>query len=224
MKKIEIIKEKMNKLKKADKKFDVFGANFHKYKINKKLKERELIDFEKLNDLKIPEDYRQFLTSIGNGGFGPFYGLLPLLGNDGNKVHPEKEFTLTKEKPLKIYEELKPLEIRLEKCNNKMEEKEIYEEKDRKLDSLYEKATCGITFLCHEGCGMYSVLVIKGQEAGNVWYLDFANDVGAYPLINPKTQQPVNFSDWLEMWLDKSIEEMENGKHEIWGYANHVVD
>ena len=37
-----------------------------------------LQNFEKYFRIKLPIDYKNFLTQIGNGGSGPAYGLLPL--------------------------------------------------------------------------------------------------------------------------------------------------
>jgi hypothetical protein len=38
----------------------------------------ELAAFESTNRIGLPNDYRQFLAMIGNGGAGPFYGLARL--------------------------------------------------------------------------------------------------------------------------------------------------
>jgi hypothetical protein len=37
-----------------------------------------LAAFESTNRIGLPNDYRQFLAMIGNGGAGPFYGLARL--------------------------------------------------------------------------------------------------------------------------------------------------
>ena len=42
------------------------------------------------NRIRLPDDYRQFLAMIGNGGAGPFYGLEPLstFGRDLSQPFP----------------------------------------------------------------------------------------------------------------------------------------
>ncbi|WP_305788969.1 SMI1/KNR4 family protein [Symbioplanes lichenis] len=34
--------------------------------------------FEKLHGIRLPEEFRQFVTRVGHGGYGPTYGLLPM--------------------------------------------------------------------------------------------------------------------------------------------------
>src|SRR4029453_14387086 len=38
-------------------------------------------EFEADNRIKLPEDYREFILTIGCGGAGPYLGLLPLSNN-----------------------------------------------------------------------------------------------------------------------------------------------
>jgi hypothetical protein len=46
--------------------------------------------FEMANRIRLPEDYRRFLSAVGNGGAEPFYGLEPLsnFGRDLSKPFP----------------------------------------------------------------------------------------------------------------------------------------
>src|SRR6516165_6463110 len=60
----------------------VFGALGHHYKLNPTLAVSVIGAFEKLKGLSLPEDYRRFLTEIGNGGAGPYYGVLPFGKDD----------------------------------------------------------------------------------------------------------------------------------------------
>src|SRR5437899_422192 len=60
-----------------------FGSEKHGFRLNPPLTEAELDAFEKKNHVRLPNDYRTFLKDAGNGGAGPFYGLLPLEEWDG---------------------------------------------------------------------------------------------------------------------------------------------
>lgn len=42
------------------------------------LTETQISDFEDGHGIRLPEEFRQFLTRIGHGGYGPTYGLLPM--------------------------------------------------------------------------------------------------------------------------------------------------
>ena len=79
---IKIINEKLEKLIKLDKDFSIFGSSSHEYIINPKLTEEEIQNFEEKNQITLPDEYREYLKNIGNGGAGPFYGLLELEDND----------------------------------------------------------------------------------------------------------------------------------------------
>ncbi|PGK52022.1 hypothetical protein CN918_29985 [Priestia megaterium] len=46
--------------------------------LNLPLSEQDIRFYEKENQVTLPTEYRLFLTQIGNGGVGPFYGVYPL--------------------------------------------------------------------------------------------------------------------------------------------------
>jgi len=56
----------------------VFGADGHRYRLNKTISPEQLREFESVNAVTLPDDYKQFLLQAGNGGAGPYYGLMPL--------------------------------------------------------------------------------------------------------------------------------------------------
>ncbi len=103
---IKIIKEKLEKLIKLDKDFSIFGSSSHE--IYNKSKAYRGRDTEKLlrekNQITLPDEYREYLKNIGNGGAGPFYGLLELEDNDNNLMDLSMEFPYTYDKPLKLFE------------------------------------------------------------------------------------------------------------------------
>ena len=85
------IKAKLNELKYLDKKFEVFGALSHRYEFNERLSIDELIQFEEKYEIHLPEGYKAFLSEIGNGGAGPYYGIHPLQ-RDLGEFNPQNKF------------------------------------------------------------------------------------------------------------------------------------
>lgn len=212
------IRKKLQKLVDLDQKQALFGANSHKYQLNPVLTEAELAAYEARHDLKLPEDYRQYLATVANGGAGPFYGLMALEDNDDATIDPAAEFAYTRENPLVLvnaYDELGAQTADMDEDEAEEFEEEFY-------DKLYGSVACGLSYLAHEGCGMYSALVLKGPEYGNVWYVDLANDAGAYPLTSPKNDAPMGFAEWYELWLDHSIEHLEQGHDKLMGYGQYI--
>jgi hypothetical protein len=101
----------------------------------------ELAAFESTNRIGLPNDYRQFLAMIGNGGAGPFYGLARLnaCGRDLSRPFPLATMT-----DALADEELERLPY---DCDEYL----------------------GMLEVCHQGCGVYSYLVVNGPAHGTIW-------------------------------------------------------
>src|SRR5690348_6488288 len=72
-------------LDRRDPRRKVFGAGAHQYKLNPPLPVSVVEAFEGTHGISLPEDYRLFLTEIGNGGAGPCYGVLPFGKDDDDR-------------------------------------------------------------------------------------------------------------------------------------------
>ena len=217
---LEVIKTKLNKLKEMDKNFAVFGSNSHEYEQNPPLSEAEVAAYETANVIRLPDEYRQYLTHVANGGAGPFYGLMALDDNDKNIVDLSKRSEFARNAPVCMDD---ILYARAEALTADVEdEDEVEKMYDDIIGEAYTKANYGITYLAHEGCGMYSVLVVNGDEYGNVWYMDFANDAGAFPLTSPKTGEAMHFFEWFEIWLDRSMEKLNGTGKGLRTYSDFI--
>ena len=56
---------------------------------------------------------------------------------------------------------------------------------------------------------MCSILIVNSDDKdtyGTVWYFDLANDAGIFPLLNPVNKKTMNFLDWLEYYVDRTLE------------------
>src|SRR4051812_36275678 len=99
---IDRIKNKLAELRRKDKNLIVFGSQLHQYKIQPKKTEDELQEFELKYNIKLPNEYQEFLKLVGNGGAGPNLGLEPIqngiyknLDYESGLIDPSKEFRFT---------------------------------------------------------------------------------------------------------------------------------
>jgi hypothetical protein len=76
------ILETLQALDRRDPQRRIFGSVVHQYRLNPPVPVTVLEAFEKKHGISFPEDYKQFITAIGNGGAGPFYGLFPFGEHD----------------------------------------------------------------------------------------------------------------------------------------------
>lgn len=157
------------------------------------ISEKEAAEFEREKGVKLPADYRRFITTTASAGTQPFYGLYGLLEpKPGYEFNPivEKTFPYTLHNPLLIADLT-----------------------DEEYNALYaegaeESYIWGFILLCHEGCGMESILVLNTEDEetyGTVWFYDLSNDFGIAPLLSPKNGKPMHFLDWLEYWVDRKM-------------------
>jgi len=189
----------------------VFGANGHRYLLRARLTESQVAEFEQRYDIRLPEDYRQFLLELGNGGAGPFYGILGLdqLEEIGGREYgdPSRPFPLTRRwrGDPQLLAEIEAADI----------DDEHFSLVDRYWDEMKHD---GAIVISDYGCALRLLLVVNGQEEyGNVWFDQSADLAGFSPVaLNPQaanndeqwcrlgedTSERVSFGDWYHCWLD----------------------
>ncbi len=82
---------RLEELKRADPHYQVHGSAAHRFELNPPISHGEIAPFESKHRVLLPEDYRHFITAIGNGGAGPFYGLFRFGEHDDGPVPGDKE-------------------------------------------------------------------------------------------------------------------------------------
>jgi hypothetical protein len=75
---IDDAKKKLAQLRAADPAVKLFGASTHKYRMRAPLIESDVDAFERRIEIRLPEDYREFVMLAGDGGTGPHYGIYRL--------------------------------------------------------------------------------------------------------------------------------------------------
>jgi hypothetical protein len=162
--------ELVQRLRAVDRGFRVFGSEQHKYRLGRTLSEAQLSAFESAHSVKLPEAYRCFLARVGNGGAGPFYGLEPL-GTFGRDLSRPFPFTQATD--------------------------ELAEEELERLGDRDEYP--GVLEFCHQGCAIYSYLVVNGPTYGMIW--DGREDF--YPT-------GLCFGVWYRRWAERALRTLDN--------------
>jgi SMI1/KNR4 family protein SUKH-1 len=206
----DFIREAIAALRRQDRELTYFGASRHRYRFNAPLAEREVAAFEQRYAIRLPEDYRGFLTNVGNGGAGPSSGLFKLGEMDGLRADEpwhEGAFIGTLRQPwphrsawnlpkedLDVPADLAPeaLDAAMDLC-------------ERKYWS--EAVVAGAFPICHHGCALRDWLVVTGPEAGHVWHDSRADSRGLRPCEGADGRRQT-FMDWYLDWLNGALLEL----------------
>lgn len=200
-----IEKEQLVKLKKIDGKgffkrnpFQLFGSEEHQYQLHYPLSEKEILNFEKINQIQLPVAYRNFIKDIGNGGAGPAYGVFRLQ-DWAFELDIENKNFLNKEFPHKEKWNLIFSDNENDEYNVESNEFVAWE-----LEYFSEEYVYGSIRICHYGCAIYYILVVSGIEKGNMWVDARATDEGIYP-VQSETKSRYNFAEWYNEWMAESL-------------------
>jgi hypothetical protein len=191
----------------------VFGSTVHDYIVNPPISEDAVAQFEAEHRIALPHDYRAFLTTVGNGGAGPAYGLFELGRMDGQvrdtRWRENDGFVGTLAEPFPhtgpwndlvgrpVEEDFGPLDYSVENDFDR-----AYEAFERRY--MDPANVNGAIPICHVGCAKRQWLVVTGPEAGHVWGDDRAEDRGLYPLQAPGRPR-MTFLQWYTTWLDEAL-------------------
>ena len=72
------VKDVVARLQTLDRRRVTFGAGRYNYRFKAPLAITQIEEFERRYAIELPVSYRRFLTEVGNGGPGPYYGVTPL--------------------------------------------------------------------------------------------------------------------------------------------------
>lgn len=149
------------------------------FNLNPPVELKEIKSFEEEYKIQFPEEYREFMLKVGNGGDGPpHYRMLDLCSSIKLSKQFAKGFDefLAEEFPLKEYMVWEGITLS--------------EEDKQKFERIHR----GSLILGEDGCGIFWLLIITGPERGQVWQL---TEVGIQSCA-PK----LSFLDWYEYWLN----------------------
>lgn len=219
MDKVLQLKKKLTQLAILDATFEVFGSESHQYQFKPCLSNKDIQTFESRYNIRLPSEYRNFLLEVGNGGAGPGYGLSGLSEIKSEDVISEKLYQENYEilsKPFPLTEAWNDLDLIVTNNTGSVTNNDAY------FDDKFIQGTLTIT---NYGCGIYAMLVITGEQSGKIWIDDRTNDNGIYPTslnfchafhdtnpddshLDSDQEQPLNFYDWYEDWLNRSLDQI----------------
>ena len=220
------VRKQLKRLRELDRSFRIFGSAEHRYELRPKLGRRCIKAIETKYDIELPNDYRDFLSEVGNGGAGPEYGLLPIteiekyklgslqtafpyhdawnvpddyfvnLPNPWGSNSQEERVGWSSMEEFVAHIELQPYD-------------QEAGEKSRKAEAWYfgSEHINGTIPLCHIGCGDYNILVVRGPERGHVWLDARESESGILPLKDDSGKR-VTFGAWYCDWLQQSLQEL----------------
>ncbi len=204
---LEIIRNKLETLRTRDTEFATFGSNEpwagHQYILNPCATEEDVAEFEGASAVVLPPEYRLYLTKIADGGAGPFYGLYSL----GQAVDALVEHFSTEQEYFEDY--FRPFPFHTDEVWNQIRAVESWETDDP-LNFDFPDDLPGMVYLCEYGCGGYYVLIVSGEQYGTVWY--YHSDGYGFPCY--KHEQPFGFFDFMEWWLDESLQALDGPRPE----------
>ncbi|MEV5680538.1 SMI1/KNR4 family protein [Streptomyces sp. NPDC052164] len=191
----------------------VFGSHGHRWALEDPLAADGLAELEAQIGVRLPDEYRTFLTCVGAGGAGPAYGLFPVRrvqgrwrwegdGADladlsmlarpfpGHGPDPRDRDALLAVRPEEEgFDEIEDFDDAIE----------AWDERWHALVFAPER-TAGAIVISHLGCAQREWLIISGTHRGTVWSDWRADDGDLVPLLDP-AGEPVTFTRWYSDWL-----------------------
>lgn len=203
MDRLEALRSRIQLLARCDRTRQVFGAAQHRHTLAPVATAEDVAAFETRFELSLPDDYRAWITQMGNGGAGPYYGLSALAplerqtlpqhhvvikGHDGEVL--ARAGTGPRAVPDAMSSTGRPFPLT-----------KPWSPKDGPLPispgtSPYD----GAVHLAEIGCGYFAFLVVKGDKRGEVW-ADYTAGDGSI------AREKEDFLSWVEDWADAALAE-----------------
>jgi len=189
------------------------GVEFPGYHLNPPLSESEVEAFEKQHQIRLPEDYREFITTVGNGGGGPwvyFHGLNKSSKDLDKETWDEKRigdlsepfpFTERWNLPVSFWNELPRWSRKTPR-----EEIEKIEAEARRIvfERYYTPKIMPGAIPLNGHSTLQEVLVVTGSERGHVWEDRRKEQEGVFPKLNPDETR-MSFTDWCRNQLQREL-------------------
>ncbi|NQF15709.1 SMI1/KNR4 family protein [Brevibacillus sp. HB1.3] len=165
------------------------------YVLNERLTLEQIEQFESSAHIVLPQDYKDFLLYIGNGGKHAKQFPLSLSHAKGCL-----EESLRKTVGL----EYMSLPFSLDKCNRCFDddldetEDDTITDDDVGYDQMITEALHGTITVHNDGCGYFIVMIVSGELAGKLYYIDTCNGQGTRFVSD-------SFAAYYLKWLNQQM-------------------
>ena len=174
------IVEKLDHLKTMDRHCAAFGAESHRYSFSAPISSDEISSAESKLGISLPDELKSFYREVGNGGAGPYYGLLAARALRGFQ-------------PAEIYPGVESLRQIASASGSRVDDNGYFEISYREIK--------GLVSIIDEGCGHQVCLVTTGPISGRVV------NVSANGFVFETRK---NLFDLYNEWLDRELELFES--------------
>ncbi|HEU0185769.1 MAG TPA: SMI1/KNR4 family protein [Blastocatellia bacterium] len=217
---VALVIDGLNELRRLNANRREGGAMAHNYTLAPPVDADLLRLVETASESPLPTDYRRFLTQVGNGGIGPYYGVLsleqsisraiPFAGEAEEERDERRERELigtlpafTRDFPLESdvdFGEIVGKPANWEDHATRLKNDPAYEARWDELRARYlvEPFDGGWIPICDYGCGDFFALVVRGRRRGTVWVNSVESATGFYCL-------EVSFEQFYMRWLDDAL-------------------
>lgn len=202
------IKNLIKKVAEKDKNYEIFGSKVHQYELNETVSLEWVRAFEKQFQVKLPQEYVFFITKVGNGGVGPYYGIEPLsLDEDYVKYYSNlSKPSIYNEDYLQFYNDNITLFENEKRYNAQEDDEESFHKKQEQIYNTLENGTLNIN---NQGCTCDALLVVNGSRAGEMVYIDWELDANYPPGLIDMT-----FLEWYQGFFEAIL-----AGYDIMGYG-----
>lgn len=189
---IQRIQQKLPLAKQMDSDEELFGADSHHYQLNPPLDMAQIEQWQRRTGVRLSQEYVQFMTQLGNGGAGPYYGIERFEDSENRYDAVALPCVLS---PEMSDEEWQTLSHLAEDCSD--------DEYDSRESLLHQ----GLFYLGTCGCTYDILLVVTGKHAGRLVYThEWCDSPTPYQFAYES-----HFLDWYERWLDEIIQQYDTG-------------
>lgn len=189
------LRELVRRAGQVDRQRKVFGAERHKYQLNPTVSPEEVARFEAEYHVKLPKEYVFFLTQVGNGGAGPYYGLYPL---QKLAMYTEylDQYTDRDEEGLPAFIDRRMTEQDWREAMERADEAPD----DEAYDAVIREVCSGLLVIGTQGCTYDNALMWKGSEQGRIVCFDWNLEPDYGPFFTG-----LSFLDWYAAFFQEIL-------------------